>query len=83
MATVQDLQSAVIDAAHANAQAAKAIAKAATDRDRPDEIAAVEAAKVSQFGTAARDLCAALVELQRLPVKPPAGDPPDLYPATP
>jgi hypothetical protein len=45
MATVQDLQSAVIDAAHANAQAARAIAKAATDRDRPDEIAAVEAAK--------------------------------------
>lgn len=27
------------------------------------------AAKVSQFGTAARDLCAALAELQRLPVK--------------
>lgn len=80
MATVLDLQQAVIDAAHANAQAAKAIAKAAADRARADEIAAVEAAKVVQFGTAARELCAALMELQRGPVKPPAGTPPNLYP---
>jgi hypothetical protein len=83
MATVIDLQTAVIDAAHANALAAKAIAKATADRSRPDETPAVQAAMVSQFGAAARDLCAALVELQRLPVKPPTGEPPDLYPAAP
>jgi hypothetical protein len=81
MATVQDLMTAVTDAATANAKAAQAIAKQVNDRDRPGEAPPVEAAKSAQFASAARDLCAALVELQRLPVKPPAGEPPDLYPA--
>lgn len=80
MASVLELQEAITDAACDAARAARGLVLKVESSEAPDD--ASLAVQARECASAARELCAALMDLQGRSgiVRAPVGEPPDLYP---